>query len=181
MHGGRQRRLRITIIMSAVIAMAVLFHDTFQQTSHSAQPTAPPPVPVVTATAKLGDQPVYLTGLGSVVAVNTVTLRSRVDGELEAFAIGEGQMVRSGDLIAQIDTRPFEVQLSQSEAQKERDEAFLANAKVISTGTKFCTRRTRLRNSNSTRNLRRCGNTKPLLRLIRRQSITPGYNYLMHG
>jgi multidrug efflux system membrane fusion protein len=130
MSSGRRSRLRITIIVSAVIAMAVLFHHSFQQSSQSAQKTSPSPIPVVTATAKLGDQPVYLTGLGSVVAFNTVALRSRVDGELENVAIREGQMVRSGDLIAQIDPRPFEVQLSQAEGQKERDEAFLANAKV---------------------------------------------------
>jgi len=130
MSSGRQRRLRITIVVGAVITIAVLFHYSFLQSSHSAQPASPTPIPVVTATTKLGDQPVYLTGLGSVVAFNTVVLRSRVDGQLENFAIREGQVVQSGDLIAQIDPRPFEVQLSQAEGQKERDEAFLANAKV---------------------------------------------------
>jgi len=127
---GRHRLLRITIIISAMLVLALFLRDSLQRPSHSAQPTSSPPIPVVTATAMLGDQPVYLTGLGSVVAFNTVVLRSRVDGQLENFTIREGQVVQSGDLIAQIDPRPFEVQLSQAEGQKERDEAFLANAKV---------------------------------------------------
>ena len=130
MSRGRHRLLRITIIISAMLVLALFLRDSLQQPSHSAQPTSSPPIPVVTATAMLGDQPVYLTGLGSVVAFNTVVLRSRVDGQLENFTIREGQVVQSGDLIAQIDPRPFEVQLSQAEGQKERDEAFLANAKV---------------------------------------------------
>jgi len=113
-----------------MLVLALFLRDSLQQPSHSAQPTYSPPIPVVTATAMLEDQPIYLTGLGSVVAFNTVVLRSRVDGQLENFAIREGQVVQSGDLIAQIDPRPFEVQLSQAEGQKERDEAFLANAKV---------------------------------------------------
>ncbi len=87
-------------------------------------------VPVVGAVARKGDIGVYLTGLGTVTPLKTVTVRSRVDGELVEVAYREGQHVRAGDLLAQIDPRPFEVQLHQAEGQLAKDEAALKNAKV---------------------------------------------------
>lgn len=76
------------------------------------------------------DLPVQLNALGSVVAFNTVTVRPRVDGQLMRVAFTEGQFVRSGDLLGEIDPRPFEVQLEQAEGQLARDQAQLANARV---------------------------------------------------
>jgi membrane fusion protein, multidrug efflux system len=91
---------------------------------------APAPVPVVAATARVGDLPVYLTGLGSVTAFNTVTVKSRVDGQITRIAFQEGQFVHEGDLLAEIDPRPFQVQLEQAQGQLARDEAQLRDATV---------------------------------------------------
>src|SRR5262249_305155 len=85
---------------------------------------------VVTITARKSDMPVYLRGLGTATAFNTVTVRSRVDGQLVHIAFKEGQFVKENDLLAEIDKRPFEVQLAQAKGQLARDQALLASAKT---------------------------------------------------
>src|ERR1700682_6192754 len=87
-------------------------------------------VPVVVATAQRGDLPVYFNGLGTVTAFNTVTVRSRVDGQLISIAFKEGQFVHEGDLLAQIDPRPFQVMLAQAMGQLAKDQAQRRDAEV---------------------------------------------------
>jgi multidrug efflux system membrane fusion protein len=88
------------------------------------------PVSVAVATALKQNIPYFLTGLGTVSAFNTVTVKSRVDGELKKVNFKEGQFVHEGDLLAEIDPRPFQVALEQMEGQLARDQALLNNARV---------------------------------------------------
>jgi multidrug efflux system membrane fusion protein len=88
------------------------------------------PVPVLTQPVRAGPIRVYLTGLGTVTPRNTVTVRTRVDGQLIRVAFEEGQMVHEGDLLAEIDPRPYQVQLLQAQGALARDQALLDNAHV---------------------------------------------------
>jgi multidrug efflux system membrane fusion protein len=88
------------------------------------------PIPVTTVSARSGDVPVYQTGVGNVAANATVTVKVQVSGKLEKVGFKEGQDVKAGQLLAQIDPRPLKAQLAQNEAQRAHDEAQLANAKV---------------------------------------------------
>src|SRR5215472_13732145 len=124
----------IWFLVFLVIALSGYFFYT--RNKHGAAPAKAPSaaanraIPVVAATASLGNMGVYLTGLGTVTAFNTVTVRTRVDGELIKVAFEEGQFVHQGELLAEIDPRPFQVQLEQAEGQMARDQAGLNNSKV---------------------------------------------------
>lgn len=87
-------------------------------------------VPVTVATAQKGNLPVYLIGLGSVTAYNTVTVRSRVDGQIVKVNFTEGQFVHAGDALIEIDPRPYQVQLEQAEGQLAKDQAQLHDVQV---------------------------------------------------
>ncbi len=92
--------------------------------------SAPRPVPVLAAKASARDVPVILRGLGTVTAYNSVALRSRVEGNITAVNFKEGQTVHQGDLLIQLDPRPYQAALDQAKANLTRDQAMLANAKV---------------------------------------------------
>ncbi len=89
-----------------------------------------PSTSVAAALVKKADLNIYITGLGAVTPLNTITVKSRVDGELVQVNYKEGQIVKGGELLAKIDPRPFEVQLMQADGQLARDQELLANARV---------------------------------------------------
>lgn len=127
---SRSRAILVVVpIIAVVLAAAVWFFR--EDEAQAVTPAAPPPVPVQVATAKREDVPVYLTGLGTVQAFNTVTIRARVDGELQQVLFSEGKTVRKGDLLGVIDPRPFQAALDEAKAKVQQDQANLANAQLI--------------------------------------------------
>ena len=123
-------RLATIPILAAVCAYFVgcSSADSKQQRAQAAGP--PRPVSVAVAPVQLQNVPVYLSGLGSVTAFNTANIKSRVDGQIMKVNFREGQDVREGELLIQIDSRPYEVQVEQLQAQLFRDQAQLRDAKL---------------------------------------------------
>lgn len=118
---------------SAVLLLVagVAFFPALQPGAQPAPPAVQlPAVPVSTTKSERQDVPVWLRGLGTVQALNTVTVRARVDGTLDKFPVTEGQLVKQGTLLAVIDPRPYQAALDQAVAKKAQDDAQLANAKL---------------------------------------------------
>lgn len=123
-------RRRTAIVLVVVVLVGAVIAYTSRQPAAAPRTVAPAALPVAVATASRTDVPVRLSALGSVVAFNTVTVRPRVDGQLMRVMFREGQFVSRGDLLAEIDPRPFQVQLEQAQGQLAKDQAQLATARV---------------------------------------------------
>jgi len=120
------------LILLVILAGAAAGYKYWSQMSASTKPVAEavPVIPVDTAVAANADVPVYFGGLGTVQAFNTVNVKTRVDGQIQSVNFTEGQKVKRGDLLVQIDPRPYKAALDQVSAKKAQDEALLNNAKL---------------------------------------------------
>ena len=133
--GGWLRRHWVWLLGACLLgigAWAFYFHPPVEQKPASKKKgdAASRVTPVVAEQVRTGEIRIYLNGLGTVTPMRTVTVRSRVDGELQRVHFTEGQLVKSGDLLAEIDPRPFQVQLTQAEGTMARDRALLENARI---------------------------------------------------
>jgi multidrug efflux system membrane fusion protein len=138
-HQAKSPVRRRSILIAALLAAALLVAWLVYHRGHTKNSSGPgaaaargeaPPVPVVAGVVTTRDVPIYLDGLGTVQAFNAVTVHSRVDGQLVNVAFTEGQDVKTGDILAQIDPAPYQAQFDQTVAKKAQDEAQLANARV---------------------------------------------------
>jgi multidrug efflux system membrane fusion protein len=132
-NGPQRKGLKLAIAIAILLAGGALlaFGLTERSTAQQAQaPRAAAAVPVSVANAERQDVPVWLRGIGTVQALNTVTVRARVDGTLMQVPVAEGQVVKQGTLLAVIDPRPYQASLDQANAKKAQDEVMLANAKL---------------------------------------------------
>jgi multidrug efflux system membrane fusion protein len=130
--------MRRRLVISAAVLIAVLAIGTVLAVTHrfpferAAAPASatPPTAPVVAGKVAQHDVPIYLQGVGTVIAYNTVVVRSQIQGQLIKIDFTEGQSVHVGDLLAQIDPRPYQAQIDQVTAARDRDQAQLTNAQA---------------------------------------------------
>jgi len=132
---NKPRIIRWIVLVAAVGAAGFYGWQRFRgedqaTAANPAQKAGRSPVRVTTAPVEKADFPVYLTGLGTVQGFYTVLVRTRVDGQIDKIAFKEGQMVKQGDLLVEIDPRPYQAALDQAVAKKAQDEANLANANL---------------------------------------------------
>src|SRR6202790_5820792 len=120
------------VLLTAVLAAGGMYfaHSQALEKASATTPTAPPPVPIVAGTVAQHDVPIYLTGVGTVIAYNTDIVRAQIQGQIMSINFTEGQAVHAGDLLAQIDPRPYQALIDQYTANLERDQAQLINAQA---------------------------------------------------
>ncbi|WP_458761037.1 efflux RND transporter periplasmic adaptor subunit [Afipia sp. TerB] len=127
--GARRRTVSVTLALLIIGGLGYIVWSSYQK-DHRASRTVPEQaVPVLAATPRIEDTPVYLDGVGTVRALNTVTVRAQVDGKLLSVNFQEGQDVKSGDVLAEIDPAIYQAQYDQAVAKKAQDEAQLSNAR----------------------------------------------------
>ena len=125
---GRKKVIPIVLLIVVLVGGSVFsFIDSSESKSAAAAP-ALPPVPIVAGVVAQHDVPIYLTGVGTVIAYNTDVVRSQIQGQIVSINFTEGQAVHTGDLLAQIDPRPYQAQINQYIANRDRDQAQLQNA-----------------------------------------------------
>jgi membrane fusion protein, multidrug efflux system len=120
------------VLLIAVLAAGGLYfaHSQALEKASAATPAAAPPAPVVGGTVAQHDVPIYLTGVGTVIAYNTDIVRAQIQGQIISINFTEGQTVHAGDLLAQIDPRPYQALIEQYTGNLERDQAQLKNAQA---------------------------------------------------
>jgi multidrug efflux system membrane fusion protein len=126
-----KRNLTIALVgLAAILAGAGFWFFGSDRTPAVSAAPVPAAVPVVAASVTGKDVPIYLRGIGTVIAYNTDVVRSQIQGQIVKIAFTEGQTVKAGDLLAQIDPRPYEAQIEQLTANRDRDQAQLTNAEA---------------------------------------------------
>jgi membrane fusion protein, multidrug efflux system len=126
----KSRVIRWIVVIAAVVALGYFGWNRLRGDDQAKNAPARPAVRVTVAPVEKTDFPVFLTGLGTVQGFNTVVVRTRVDGQIDKVAFQEGQSVNQGDLLVEIDPRPYQATLDQAKAKKAQDEASLANANL---------------------------------------------------
>ena len=120
----------VGLVMIAVVAAIYLGWQHFAQSPDVTKPEPPPPVPVIAATVQKQNFPIVLTGIGNVAALNSATVRSMATEPIVSIDFKDGQFVKKGDLLAQLDPSTYQAQLDQAEANLIRDQAHLENGQI---------------------------------------------------
>ncbi len=123
-----RRAIAAVAILAAAVLIVIWRVSPGDHVAHAVAQMPTPAIPVTAGTVVARDAPVFLDGIGTVQAYNTVAVQSRADGQIVRIAFKEGQEVKAGDPLIQIDPRPYQAALDQAQAQKQKDEAQLANA-----------------------------------------------------
>jgi multidrug efflux system membrane fusion protein len=129
-HPKKRRTVRLAVVALVIAAGVGVFALRDSSKGNTTASGGPAPVPVTAGAATTRDLPIWFSGIGSVQPLNVVTVKVRVDGQLNSVAFTEGQEVHAGDPLAEIDPRPFRAQLKQAEANRAKDQAQLANTKL---------------------------------------------------
>src|SRR3978361_1412876 len=126
----RKRPIILAGALVIVGGVGLVARHVYDPTEPAAASVPPPAIPVVAGTVARHDVPIYLTGVGTVIAYNTVLVTSQVQGQIVSINFTEGQQVHKGDLLAQIDPRPYQAQIDQMTATRDLAQAQLVNAQA---------------------------------------------------